>query len=132
MSDIGRILDFEENLLESLLSLLDLQHKAIIKNDIETMEAMVDKLIEKGKEIEKAEEERKGLLGGISMKEASSNDKELDEKIRKIKRVFSEIDVQKKTNVLLLRQGTNFNEKVISILSQKRISKVYGNNGKLI
>lgn len=132
MSDIGRILDFEENLLESLLSLLDLQHKAIIKNDIETMETMVDKLIEKGKEIEKAEEERKGLLGGISMKEASSNDKELDEKIRKIKRVFSEIDVQKKTNVLLLRQGTNFNEKVISILSQKRISKVYGNNGKLI
>lgn len=132
MSDIGRILDFEENLLEGLLSLLDLQHQAIIKNDIETMEAMVDKLIEKGKEIEKAEEERKGLLGGISMKEASSNDKELDEKIRKIKRVFSEIDVQKKTNVLLLRQGTNFNEKVISILSQKRISKVYGNNGKLI
>jgi flagellar biosynthesis/type III secretory pathway chaperone len=132
MSDIGRILDFEENLLESLLSLLDLQHKAIIKNDIKTMETMVDELIEKGKEIEKAEEERKGLLGGISMKEALSKDKELDEKIRKIKRVFSEIDVQKKTNVLLLRQGTNFNEKVISILSQKRNSKVYGNNGKLI
>jgi len=131
MSDIGRILDFEENLLKELLSLLELQHKAIIKNDIETMETIVDKLIEKGKEIEKAENERKILLGGIGMKEAASNNSELDEKIRSIKKTVSGINVQKKTNVLLLRQGTNFNEKVINILSPKRNNIVYGNDGKL-
>lgn len=131
MSDIGIILDNEANILNNLLSLLEIQHKAVVKNDIETMESIVDKLIEKGKQIEKAENQRKNLLGGVSIKEASNNDGELDRKVRDIKKIVSEINVQKKTNDLLLRQGINFNEKVISIISGKRSSLVYGNNGKL-
>jgi len=131
MSDICRVLQFEEGLLKDLLSLFEFQHKAIIKNDIETMETIVDKLINKGKEIEKAENERKNLLGGKSIRESSFSNNELDKRIRSIKRIVSELNVQKKTNDLLLRQGTNFNKKVIDILSQNRSSVVYGNNGKL-
>jgi len=131
MSDICSILQFEEGLLKDLLSLFEIQHKAIVKNDMETMETIIDKLIEKGKEIEKAENQRKSLPGGNSIREAAFNDEELDKEIRNIKKIVSELNVQKKTNDLLLRQGINFNDKVISILSQKRCSKVYGNNGKL-
>lgn len=131
MNDISKILNLEEGLLQDLLSLLELQHKAIIKNDIETMEAVVNRLIEKGKEIEKAEIDRKNILGGSSIKEAALSNKELDQRIRNIKRIVNELKVQKKTNDLLLRQGTNFNKKIINILSQKKSSVVYGNNGKL-
>lgn len=131
MNDICSVLQFEEGLLKDLLSILELQHKAIINNDIETMESIVDKLINKGKEIEKAENERKSLQGGNSIREAALNDEKLDKEIRHIKKIVSQLNVQKKTNDLLLRQGINFNDKVISILSQKRSSVVYGNNGKL-
>ncbi|MFA6942109.1 MAG: flagellar export chaperone FlgN [Clostridiaceae bacterium] len=131
MSDVVRILQYEEGLLKDLLSLLEFQHKAIIKNDIETMETIVDKLIEKGKEIEKAENERKNLLDGKSIRKASFSNNQLDQRIRNVKKIVSELNVQKKTNDLLLRQGTNFNKKVIDILSQNRSSVVYGNNGKL-
>ncbi|MDV3427491.1 MAG: flagellar protein FlgN [Bacillota bacterium] len=131
MSDIVMILQHEEVLLNDLLSLLEIQHRAIVKNDMETMESIVDKLIEMGKEIEKAENKRKSLPGGNSIREAAFNNKELDNEIRNIRKIVSELNVQKKTNDLLLRQGINFNDKVINILSQKRSSVVYGNNGKL-
>lgn len=131
MNDLCSVLQLEEVLLKDLLSILELQHKAIINNDIETMESIVDKLINKGKEIEKAENERKKLPGGNSIREAALYDGELDKEIRNIKKIVSELNVQKKTNDLLLRQGTNFNKKVIDILSQNRSNVVYGNNGKL-
>jgi flagellar biosynthesis/type III secretory pathway chaperone len=131
MSRICALLKSEEALLTDLLLLLELQHKAIVKNDMETMESVVARIMEKGKEIEKAENERKNLLSGSSMKEAALNHQELDREIRNIKKILSELNVQKKTNDLLLRQGTKFNEKVINILSQKPGSGVYGNNGKI-
>lgn len=131
MNDIIALLKSEEVLLNELLQLLEIQHKAVVKNNMEVMENVISQLLKKGKEIEKAENERKNLQGEVSLREAALSNKELDREIRNIKKIFSELTVQKKTNDLLLRQGIKFNEKVINILSQKPGNMVYGNNGRL-
>lgn len=125
MSDICRILDIEESCLKEILLLLEAQHIAIIKNDIKSMEDAAEGLIKKGIDIERAENDRK-MLPREDIK-----DNKIDDNIRSIKRIVSEINVQKKTNMLLLKQGINFNNKIINILSPQKSSMVYDNSGKL-
>lgn len=128
---IIEILEKEEDLLKKLLSLLEEQHEAVVKNDIEAMNEIVNKLVENGKKIENAENQRRKITGEKTINEMIAENGELDEKLRNIKKVVSEINVQKKTNTMLLKQGINFNNKVINILDPRKGSKVYDNSGKL-
>lgn len=128
---VRNILEIEEKQLLSLLLLLEDQHLAVVKNNIIAMENVIEELISKGLEIEKSEQKRKMIMGDISLKEISVKDKVIEEKLRGIKIILGEINLQKKTNTLLLKQGINFNSKVINILRPYNGHSVYNNIGKI-
>ena len=70
------ILSFEEEKLRELLALLDKQYKLILSKDIFGMEAVVEEIKLKNKEVAEAEVERRRFLGNASIKEYVENSKD--------------------------------------------------------
>lgn len=64
------VIDNERLALMKLLTLLDEQHSLVMKNDVFSLEAMVDKIKLCNKEVAEWEVERRKVLNGKPMKEA--------------------------------------------------------------
>lgn len=123
----------EYDALNKLLGLLDEQHGMLVKNDIFGLEDIVTKIQVCNKEIAEAEVERRSITNGNSMKEivASFKDDIIDRNYRKLKKLLSEVKLQKDTNEMLIRQGLGFSVKMLNVLNPDRNKKTYNSYGKL-
>lgn len=130
---LNEIIIKEREALKKLLALLEEQHRLILKNDIFGMEAIVEKIQLCNKEIAEQEVERRKLVNGDGMSKIvnSIGDEELDRNFRSIKRLLSEVELQKDTNELLIKQGLGFTTRMLSILNPDRNVKTYNSYGKM-
>ena len=123
----------ETEALIKLLALLEEQHKLLIKNDIQELEDIVERLEYCNKEIAEAEVEKRKLIKGESIKAIIEEykDNELNKSYRYIQRLISEIQVQKETNDMLIKLGLGFSTRILRILNPDKTPKVYNSYGKL-
>jgi flagellar biosynthesis/type III secretory pathway chaperone len=123
----------ETEALKNLLKLLEEQHKLLLQNDIFGLEAVVDRIKECNKQVAEVEVERRALVKGDSMKKIveALNDDNIDRNYREIKKLLSELEVQKNTNDLLIKQGLGFSARMLNILNPNKSVKTYNSYGKL-
>ncbi|MFU0823708.1 flagellar protein FlgN [Clostridium sp.] len=120
-----------------LLNLLEEQHLYIVKNDVFNMEAIVEKIQKCNQQVASLELRRrditKGLLENKTFGELieEMNDKELENNFRKIRGLLNEIQLQKDTNELLIKQGLSFTNRMLLILNPDRQAKTYNGYGKM-
>ncbi|WP_066892463.1 flagellar protein FlgN [Clostridium nigeriense] len=127
------ILSFEEEKLRELLALLDKQYKLILSKDIFGMEAVVEEIKLKNKEVAEAEVERRRFLGNASIKEYVENtkDESLDISYRNIQKLLNEMVLQKDTNELLIKQQLSFTNKLLNIINPKKDATTYNSYGNI-
>ncbi|BDR75935.1 flagellar protein FlgN [Clostridium tetani] len=125
---LGEIKAFEE-----LLKVLDKQHEYIVKNDIFKMESIVDKIEETSKNIARYEMDRRKITKGRPMTEIirEYKDENLETNYRKARRLLEELNLQKDTNEMLLKQGIVYANKMLQIINPNREAKTYGAHGKM-
>ncbi|MFD3157527.1 flagellar protein FlgN [Haloimpatiens sp. FM7330] len=120
--------------LQNLLEMLEKQHDNIVKEDAFKMEKIVDEIKECNIEIAKVEMLRKELTKDKAISDIilQSNNDELEENYRKIRKIVNEVILQKETNELLIKQGIGYTNKMLQVLSpSRRSAKTYGATGKL-
>jgi flagellar biosynthesis/type III secretory pathway chaperone len=124
----------ESEALKKLLQLLEEQHKLLLNNDIFGLEAIVDRIKECNKEVAEIEVERRQFVKGNSMKGLveSLNDNETDINYRNIKKLLSELELQKNTNDMLIKQGLGFSTRMLNLMNPNRNTKTYNSYGKLM
>lgn len=130
---LNEILIREELKLKELLVLLDKQYELILKKDVFALESLVEEIKNKNKEVAEVEVERRKLLGNNSIKEyiLKSNNKNLDESYRSIKKLLNEMILQKDTNDLLIKQQLSFTNKLLNIMNPKKEASVYNSYGNI-
>lgn len=123
----------ETEALKNLLRLLEEQHKLLIGNDIFELEAIVDRIKECNKQVAEIEVERRALVKGDSMKKIveALNDDNIDRNYRDINKLLSELEVQKNTNEMLIKQGLGFSARMLNILNPNKSTKTYNSYGKV-
>lgn len=131
--ELTEIVQNEEVALTTMLSLLEEQHKLIMKKAVFELEAIVDKIADSNREIAAKEMERRKFLGDNSMKEVvrNSGDTDLDNAYRSINKVVQMVKFQKDTNELLLRQQMSYNNQMLNVINPRRETKTYNSYGYL-
>lgn len=126
------VIDNERLALMKLLTLLDEQHSLVMKNDVFSLEAMVDKIKLCNKEVAEWEVERRKVLNGKPMKEAiyQLDDEALEKSFREVKKTIEEVILQKETNDLLIRQQLSYTNRLLNYLNPNREVKTYNSYGK--
>lgn len=126
------VIDNERLALMKLLTLLDEQHSLVMKNDVFSLEAMVDKIKLCNKEVAEWEVERRKVLNGKPMKEAiyQLDDEALEKSFREVKKTIEEVILQKETNDLLIRQQLSYTNRLLNYLNPNREAKTYNSYGK--
>ena len=131
--DLIRVIRLEEESLKGLLELLDDQYKYIMEKDVFNLESIVDKIKLCNKEIAEYEVKRRKILGNSSMKEIiqKNNNEELDRAFRDIKKLLMEVNLQKETNDLLIKQQLSYTAQMLNIINPRREIKTYNSYGNL-
>lgn len=126
------VIENERLVLIKLLTLLDEQHSLVMKNDVFSLEAMVDKIKLCNKEVAEWEVERRKILNGKPIKEAiyEFNDEALEKSFRDIRKTVEEVILQKDRNELLIRQQLSYTNRILSFLNPNREAKTYNSYGK--
>ncbi len=133
VEELKKVLLEEEQELRALLDLLDKQYKLTIKKEVFGLEAIVEEIKTKNKEVAESEVKRRKLLGNNSMKDfvLNSQDKELEEIYRRIQKLLNEIKLQKDTNELLIKQHLGFTNKILNLINPKRNVTTYNSYGNI-
>jgi flagellar biosynthesis/type III secretory pathway chaperone len=123
----------EQEALRKLLLLLEKQHELILKNDIFGLESIVENIQECNKEIAQIEVERRAIVKSNSMRELveSFNDDAIDNNFRSIKMLLNELEIQKTTNEMLIKQGLGFSTRMLNIINPNKNTKTYNSYGKV-
>ncbi|RXM78540.1 flagellar protein FlgN [Clostridium tetani] len=131
--ELNNIILGEINAFEELLKVLDKQHEYIVKNNIFKMESIVDKIEETSKNIARYEMDRRKITKGRPMTEIirEYKDEKLETNYRKARRLLEELNLQKDTNEMLLKQGIVYANKMLQIINPNREAKTYGAHGKM-
>lgn len=131
---LKEILKTEKKLFKELLELLDAQYKFIISNKVYELEIIVDKISNKGKEIAKSELQRRNITGEGSLSKVIGKyeDEELYLLYRDTKRLLEELQIQKETNDMLIKQSLGFTSQLLNIMNPDGgTPKTYGATGKV-
>lgn len=133
MQSIKDILVIESEALKSLLSLLEKQYKLLVDNNLFELDSITNEIKLVNKQVAEAEVQRRKLSEGKSMKEiiSSSNDAELEKKYREIKNILFNLNIQKESNDVLIKQGIGFSTSMLKILNPDRRIKTYNSTGKI-
>lgn len=129
---INEIMLREMEALSNLLSLLENQHKLILDNDVFGLEAIVAKIQQANKAIAEIEMERRALTKGEAMSKIieALGEEEAQNNYRKIKLLLSDLQLQKDTNDMLLKQGIAFTAKILNVINPHKEAKTYNSYGK--
>ncbi|BDR87054.1 flagellar protein FlgN [Clostridium tetani] len=131
--ELNNIILEEIKAFEELLKVLDKQHEYIVKNNIFKMESIVDEIEENSKNIARYEMDRRKITKGRPMTEIirEYRDEQLETNYRKARKLLEELNLQKDTNEMLLKQGIVYANKMLQIINPNREAKTYGAHGKM-
>jgi flagellar biosynthesis/type III secretory pathway chaperone len=112
---------------------LEEQYKLLLGNKIFELEGIVSKIKEVNKEIAEIEVERRKVTAGKAMSDLIRESKNIDleSSYRNIKKLVSELQLQKDTNDALIRQGLGFSTRMLNIITPDRNTQTYNAYGKL-
>jgi len=130
---LNSIIIQEIDAIGTLLVALEEQHRCIIVNDIFGLEACVNKIKEANKNIAHMEVQRRQLTENRAMSEIIEEfkDVDLENNYYKIKNLLQEVQLQKDTNELLIKQGLSFTNRILNVLNPVREVKTYNAYGKV-
>jgi flagellar biosynthesis/type III secretory pathway chaperone len=131
--ELNLIILKETEAVEDLLSALEQQHSAIIRNDIFKMEEVVSSIERCNRNVATFEFQRREITKGKPMSQIvnSLETSELEDNVRKIKKLLEATVVQKNNNELLIRQGLSYTNKILNILNPDRSAKTYNAYGRV-
>lgn len=129
-----QIMICEKAALDSMLKKLDEQYKCMVEDDIFGMEDVVKKLQDTSKQLAVYEMERRKLLGECSMRNVINQmkDQNLERLYREIKMLLEQINLQKETNEVMLKQGLSYTNRMLNIINPRRNNAAtYNSYGKI-
>lgn len=131
--ELKSILSKEKAMLKNLLEALDKQYAMIVKNDVFGLEAIVEDIQLSNKAVAEQEVKRRALTQGNSMNEIinSYKDEELEELYKDIRVLLNELQLQKDSNELLLKQNISYTNQILNLINPNRGSKTYNSTGKI-
>ncbi|MBU5591111.1 flagellar protein FlgN [Clostridium sp. MSJ-4] len=131
--ELKAVMKEESKYLKDLLNLLDKQHEYILKNEIFPLEAIIEDIKVCNKSIAESEVKRRSITKGNTMSDIVKqlNDEEVETIYRDIQKLLHELNLQKDTNELLLKQGLSFSGKILNIINPNRGSTTYNSIGKI-
>lgn len=134
---LNQLMIIQTDTLSELLKLMEEQHSYIVKNDVFSMESMVEKIQTSNQKIANVELKRRELTKDMLKDKTFGkliqqlNDKELENNFKNLRRLLEEIKLQKDTNELLIKQGLSFTNKMLMLLNPDRQAKTYNGYGKI-
>jgi flagellar biosynthesis/type III secretory pathway chaperone len=135
IATLKEIMKKEAKALNKLLLLLEEQYELLVKNNVFELESIVDRIQLCNKEVAQSELDRRKFMGKISLNEIvnQSNDDELKKIYKEIKDIIFNLQIQKESNEMLIKQGLAFSNKVLSIITPNkgRPAVTYNNYGKI-
>ncbi len=132
--ELIEVIKNENKALEHLLSLLNKQCEYIMKKDVFSLEEIVEEIKICNKTIAQKEVERRKIIGNnsINVLVNESDNKELKDEFKNIKNMIRQVQYQKETNDMLLKQEISFNTQILNIINPRRETKTYTSMGNLI
>lgn len=130
---LNTIIVEETEVLNKLLELLEKQHALLVKNDVMLLHEIVESIKICNREVAEKEVQRRNFLKAGSMKDAvvASENYELNKNYRNIKKLLSEIEVQKDCNEMLIKMGMAFSTRMLQIINPNAGNKIYNNYGRI-
>lgn len=130
--NLNRIMVEEYKALQALLGALDEQFEYLSKREAFALDKITQKIEQCAREVARFEVERRKITNGEAMSKIMSdlNNEELENNYRNIKKLLEEIQVQKDTNELLIRQGLGFTMQMLNVLNPDKAPKTYNAYGK--
>ncbi|WP_040211189.1 flagellar protein FlgN [Clostridium polynesiense] len=132
LQELKIVMDKEYETLRELLNLLDNQFGLIMKKDVFGMDKIIEDIQQCNKKVAEAEVERRQITKGKAMKDIinSLSDEDMEDAYRSICRLLEEINLQKDTNELLIKQSLSFTNKMLSYINPNRNTVTYDSYGK--
>jgi flagellar biosynthesis/type III secretory pathway chaperone len=131
--ELNRIMVEEYKAIQALLGALDEQFEYLTKREAFALDRVVKKIEICAREVARFEVERRNITKGEAMSKIMSdlNNEELENNYRNIKKLLEEIQMQKETNELLIRQGLGFTTQMLNVLNPDKGNKTYNAYGKI-
>lgn len=119
--------------LQKLLDLLKTQYNMIMNKDAFGLEGLIDKMNNTSKVIAQQEVKRRNLTAEQEIKKivTESNNEELRDCYNNIQNTIKQINWQKETNEMLLKQEIIFNNKMLALMNPNKEIKTYNSYGNL-
>ncbi|MCT8976142.1 flagellar protein FlgN [Clostridium sp. CX1] len=132
VGELNKIILEEHKALKALLSALDEQFEHLTKREVFALDKIAATIEGCAREVAKFEVQRRQLTNGQGMSELVSQlkNEELDNNYKNIKNLLEEIQLQKDTNELLIRQGLGFTTQMLNVLNPDKGPKTYNPYGK--
>lgn len=130
--ELNRIIIEEYSALKDLLGALDEQFEYLTKREVFALDGITKKIENCARDVARFEVERRNVTKGEAMSKIIDNlkNEELENNYRNIKKLLEEIQLQKDTNELLIRQGLGFTTQMLNFLNPDRGPKTYTAYGK--
>lgn len=132
IKELNNIIMEEYKALKALLQVLDEQFQYLTKREIFSLANIHEKIEQCSKEVARFEVERRKITNGEAMSKivSSLKDEILENNYRDIKKLLEEIQLQKDTNELLIRQNLGFTNQMLNFLNPDKTPKTYNGYGK--
>lgn len=132
ISNLNKIMIDEYRALQSLLKALDEQFEYLTKKEVFALDKVAQKIELCAREVAHFEVERRKITNGEAMGNIVDRlkNEELESNYRNIRNLLEEIQLQKDTNELLIRQGLGFTTQMLNILNPDKGPKTYNPYGK--
>jgi flagellar biosynthesis/type III secretory pathway chaperone len=131
-AELNKIILEEHKALKVLLEVLDEQFEYLTKRDVFSLDKVSHKLHECSVEVAHLEMERRKLTDGEAMSKIieQAKNEELENNYRNIVKLLEEIQLQKETNDMMIRQGLGFTTQMLNVLNPDKCPKTYNSYGK--
>lgn len=129
---LNSIIMNEYSALKKLLKTLNEQFDYITKGNVFALDAVREKIENCASEVAKCEVERRKITDGRLMSTivSESGDKTLEKSYEKIQNLLHQVQLQKDTNEILIRQGLNYTTQMLGMLNPNRSPKTYNAYGR--
>lgn len=127
------ILQQELKAMQGLLQVLEEQYEFLVKQDVFKLEAIVGNIEEASRELARCESKRRGLVGKSTLKEITEKVKneEISLVCDDINKIIAELQLQKDSNDLLIKQSLSYTNAMLAMISPKQEKLTYNGYGKI-
>lgn len=131
-SQLNEVMVEEYKVLKELLETLDEQYEHLTKREVFALDKVVKKIEECSKNVARWEVERRKLTGNREVRKIIEElkDDQLEKNYKNIVKLLEEIQLQKDTNEMLIKQGLGFTTQMLNFINPDRGAKTYNAYGK--